>query len=601
MRHAALTVLMGLLVGWSPQVGVASDEVVVRAPRVPEGVPASATVSIIRLSALRARYVTPAEMLDIIPGLNVRSFGGPGQPSHVQVRGASATQVLVLVDGVRLNPILGGAADLSLSRAHEMDRIEIIRGPAAGKFGADALGGVVRFVRDPAASRIRLWSTLGSFGTARIGMFLRADAVESSFELDRTAGDFRFYDAQRHRFERRANNDNTTGSMHMAWRGDTASVALRAVNIQSGSPGFTEFPTPEARRAQTRATLQAQWRFRAAGGTGIVETTERYERSRYFNPNAFLGGGVFESLSAAHGTTLASRFTRVFGQHLTLASGAEVRWERLKEGEFGQPSRVVGSADAGVTFTYKRLDASVSARMEGAARHAPRALPTAGLRVQLPWSLFVRASAGRNWRLPAFIELYHPDLEFIGPNPDLEPEDGVSFDLGAGGFWRCGSVEATWFGQVIEQGILWAPVSAFRYEPVNTGPVRLEGVELAGSVTHSGIEATASYTRLATLRVDTGQALPSRPAHRIGLQARYDTGRLGVFGELAHTSPSFADFHGNLVVPGGTGLSAGVSFGPTSGATFTLEAKNLLDQDLRDSRYFPLPGRSIYATILWEL
>ena len=31
------------------------------------------------------------------------------------------------------------------------------------------------------------------------------------------------------------------------------------------------------------------------------------------------------------------------------------------------------------------------------------------------------------------------------------------------------------------------------------------------------------------------------------------------------------------------------------------EAKNLLDNDLRDSRYFPLPGRSLYATILWEL
>ena len=70
--------------------------------------------------------------------------GGPGSTSGVFLRGANRGQTLVLIDGLRVGSSSVGATSLEAIPLDQIERIEILRGPASSLYGADAIGGVIQ-------------------------------------------------------------------------------------------------------------------------------------------------------------------------------------------------------------------------------------------------------------------------------------------------------------------------------------------------------------------------------------------------------------------------------------------------------------------------
>ncbi len=83
-------------------------------------------------------------LLGRVAGIDFRDSGGRGSASGVFVRGAAPAQTLVLVDGVRTASGTTGATALASIPLEIIDRIEIVKGPSAGLYGADAVGGVIQ-------------------------------------------------------------------------------------------------------------------------------------------------------------------------------------------------------------------------------------------------------------------------------------------------------------------------------------------------------------------------------------------------------------------------------------------------------------------------
>ena len=111
-----------------------------------------------------AGAVSAAEALERVAGVSVSDNGTVGSVQSVSLRGSAAAQVLVLVDGVRLNDSRQGAPDLSQIPVDNIERIEIVRGGTSALYGADAVAGVVNIItKDKAEDRFRLSLTNGSY------------------------------------------------------------------------------------------------------------------------------------------------------------------------------------------------------------------------------------------------------------------------------------------------------------------------------------------------------------------------------------------------------------------------------------------------------
>nr|WP_272214285.1 TonB-dependent receptor plug domain-containing protein [Marinicella sp. W31]MDC2879227.1 TonB-dependent receptor plug domain-containing protein [Marinicella sp. W31] len=86
------------------------------------------------------------------PGVNVSTNGGQGAQSSITLRGASASQTLVLVDGMRVASATAGSAYLSNIPLSAIDRVEIAEGAHSAQWGADAIGGVVNIITKDGSS-----------------------------------------------------------------------------------------------------------------------------------------------------------------------------------------------------------------------------------------------------------------------------------------------------------------------------------------------------------------------------------------------------------------------------------------------------------------
>ncbi len=88
-----------------------------------------------------------AELLRYLPGLEVQSRGAMGSQSDLVIRGGTFQQVLVLLDGIRLNdPVTGHFNSYIPIAPAEIERIEILKGASSAIYGSEAVGGVIHVI-----------------------------------------------------------------------------------------------------------------------------------------------------------------------------------------------------------------------------------------------------------------------------------------------------------------------------------------------------------------------------------------------------------------------------------------------------------------------
>jgi vitamin B12 transporter len=117
----------------------------------------------------REQRRTVPDALSLAPGLNVVQTGGSGGQASVFIRGTNSNQVKVLIDGIGAsdpsNP--NGSFDFGKLLTYDIDRIEVLRGPQSGLYGADAIGGVISITTKGGEGPPKAKALIegGSFGT----------------------------------------------------------------------------------------------------------------------------------------------------------------------------------------------------------------------------------------------------------------------------------------------------------------------------------------------------------------------------------------------------------------------------------------------------
>ena len=581
-----------------------------------------AFVEVIEMSRFAGRVVTTEEVLREAVGVNVRQFGGIGSPAEISVRGSGPNQVVVLVDGVRLNPAAGGAVDLSTIPVTQIERIEVIRGGDSAIFGEGALGGVVNIITRKPDGRphTSLAAMYGSFNTARFtasqsgggptwrylaaGSFLHTDGTftfrnDNGTSLD-TRDDFP---------DTRWNNQLDSRSLLVrvgftpnSWLDITAHNDF--YSAQGGVPGLVTFPSLYANQSLLRDTASLNFALSGLGLAGLSLHTalrNRYDRSIFRDPHGEQTGVPINDDRRENEPEIEQGVQYVWGRHQIWTLTGGFRQTTLRDPAFDNPHRESWAAALRdqVLLWSDRLTLLGAIRYDHASDLGGQWSPKAGFSLKpLPW-LAVKANIGQSFRAPDFSELYL-NQGYLEGNPDLRPERALHFDAGPQITLPWLYLESAYFRSEVRDLIEYELIAGFRYKPFNVGRARLEGGEWSASITPvEFLTLSGAYTL--TYAIDETQhanrqdrQIPGRPRHvAFGrLEGAADIFR--PFVEYYYVSGNFITAANTKLLPDRRLWNAGLVIAPSADYRLSWEMKNVLDEQAVDVRGFPLPGRAVY-------
>ena len=123
-------------------------------------------------------------LLDQITGLSVTDSGGRGSTTGAFLRGTQIGQTIVLIDGVRVGSATLGSAQLNSYPVEAIERIEVVKGPLSGIYGADAVGGVIQLFTKKGGEGLGTASvSFGSDSLIEYGLALNGGNDKYSFRI----------------------------------------------------------------------------------------------------------------------------------------------------------------------------------------------------------------------------------------------------------------------------------------------------------------------------------------------------------------------------------------------------------------------------------
>ncbi|OLC08493.1 MAG: hypothetical protein AUH42_01305 [Gemmatimonadetes bacterium 13_1_40CM_70_11] len=646
VRRSCWTLLLALVpatgMAQSPRDTVTVTPIVVTATRLPTPADAVApTVSVLQGDALRGQgLATVADALRAVPGAAVVAAGPLGAQTSLFLRGGESDYVKVLLDGVPVNQP-GGSFDWASLTLDNVERIEVLRGPASVLYGSDAVTGVVQiFTRRGVGSGggpSRATTTLeaGTYGARRAVADVSGSGPGASYSVSLS----QFTAAGLYPFNNRYRNDVFSGLVRVT--PDTRTDATLTVRY---TDDVYHFPTDGGGRLVDRNQFTygngptlgldlGRWfapRLEARVQLATSQTDGGFE-----NPPDDTADtrGTYRSQDNLRRASADGRVNVYVSPVTILTVGADAEQERERSinfctSSFGDCSSPPVDTSRGTHAVYSQIVAGLGRRVslngglrvEDNRRFGVFWTYRAGAVYRLAGGTRLRASVGTAFKEPTFFENYATG--FVKGNPSLRPEQSRSAEVGVEqGLWGGrGTVSAVAFTQRFRNLIdfTFSPPDSGDPNYFNVAAASADGLEFTVALRPvPSLTITGAYTRMTTTVTKpgldpstgaafaAGQPLLRRPGHAATLDAalvRGPGGRLTT--ALRYVGPrvdqDFTTFpFPRVTLPGYIRVDLGGerelvrARAGRPGFALRLHVENLLDRRYEEVLHFPARRRNI--------
>jgi iron complex outermembrane receptor protein len=589
-------------------------------------------------------------------GVQVRRFGGLGAFSTMSIRGSSANQVQIYLDGIPLSRARNETVNLADLPLDSLQRIEVYRGTAPVMFGAGGIGGVVNLVTKPPSTEpvTDLAAGYGSFETRKVVVAhtRKVGPVELLAFLTYlgSKGDFTFLDDRGteqnpddDRETTRHDNafDSVEGLVKGAWssadglRLDLTSEVFFKDQGLAGAGNRNDLPqSASLRDLRTLNYLRATRPGLLSERLDLTGTVFGiYERLGLSDRQNKLGGGNQDGrdMTSVVGGNLGATYS--LADFHAVECMTEVSHERLAPfSELSEPTNYpdqtrwhaalavqdrVAFFDERVlvapTLRYEHLhdsftDVDIQGRPVPPRHTNDRDLWTPALGISLhpqPW-LLLKANISRQQRAPNFSELFGRTGTVTGESK-LKPETAINRDVGLVLEHRPQHwldrvrLEYAYFNNDIDNLIVLRLLGQGRFKPQNVNGARVRGHEVSLSTTWLGhLDLDANYTHQESENLNPDyrhKELPLRPADELYTRLTFFGSPGKLFYEFNLVDGNYLDSANYDHVPERDVHTIGLTLTPWESLALTFEVRNLTDNQISDVGKFPLPGRSFFGTV----
>ncbi len=379
------------------------------------------------------------ELLRYIPGLEVQMRGPAGSQSDFSVRGSTFQQVLVILDGVRLNdPNTGHFNSYIPIAPAEIDRIEVLKGASSALYGSEAVGGVIHIITKTFSAKqgetqkhLQLQTSAGEFGLLNVnagGFYQKRNTALSVGVLSANA------EGQQQRGIKGYFHNNTISASLNQYINQYWNVSIRSAYDSrdfAAQNFYTTFISDTANEQVKTFWNQLRIGYKKnKSRLSILGSYKTADDTYQFNS---VGLPNKSKSKLAQGSVIYD-YTR--SEHVNYIVGFQYQNKAINSNDRGKHN--LNQAAGYISLNYnatKKFTINPALRLDWIEGIGTELIPQVNLSYRLnKWQL--RGSAGKTIRDADFTERFNNyNKAFVASgrigNPDLDPERSFSYEIGA--------------------------------------------------------------------------------------------------------------------------------------------------------------------------
>lgn len=505
--------LMCLLVfgsmAWAELPTFYGEEIVVTATRLPQRIfdqPWSSRV-FTNKEIRDSGKLNVTELLQHTCGVEMTTQGFFGSVGSAHLRGGTAQQTLVLLDGRKINSPTLGSCDLSTIPLDNVERIEIVKTPLSAIYGSDAIGGVINIISKKRDEKGRIGLSLEQ-GSYSLGNYtLQASGANYNLMLNsiysagyRANGDFK--------------GENYSASVSS---GDFTLNLLRNQN-QSGSPYYITAPSLTARNSNENSYIDFSYSDKDKGL--LVRPFLNVLDNRFWD---------------SAWATNDRHLTRTYGVEASKSiNGVMLGFDLSRDVSESTISEKHNINRGAAYVEFNQGSVYVGARQDLSSNFASQFSPRVGAVFHPREDLALKASLAGAYRTPTINDLYWRRIvdTFLGftyiteGNPNLKPEIGRSLDLSVEKKMAGAEFKVSYYLNETENMIRWNNIltlTGSTYTPQNVANARINGLEFeaAGNL-NEYCKIFANYNWQDSQNVTSGRIMDYSPKNKYNLGVVFD-------------------------------------------------------------------------------
>ncbi len=475
-----------------PAVSIAQDtnalnEVVVTDNRIETSIMESGrNVQVITKKQIEALPVQNLnDLLQHVSGVDFRQRGPWGAQADVSMRGGTFDQTLILVNGIKVaDPQTGHhAMNLGIDLS-TIKQIEVIKGPAASRYGLNSFSGVINIITEPSAeNQARIATSMGQADNSKLpNEFYGGYDAQASVHFGKRKSRHVLSASNTQSTGYRPNTDlNRNTVMYQSITESkigTFNVMGSFVRNDFGASGFYAFPIDSSSEEQVTTFLSAVQHTLKKGAFKVH--SKLYSRKNFDTYTLFRERPeIFQNIhrTDVEGAEVHGTYSYRVG---TIGVGAEYRREAINSSNLGLWTRdnIGVFVENRLWLMNERFAINTGAYINVSSDFGTQILPSLEMNYKLNEHFALFGNAGQSFRVPTFTDLYYVGPTNVG-NANLKPESSTNYETGLK--YRAGAhfIQASGFYQDARDLIDWVRDSVSQpWQPRNYEAVATRGVEV---------------------------------------------------------------------------------------------------------------------------
>ena len=569
------------------------------------------------------------ELLQRQPGIEISNNGGQGKVSTLFLRGASSTHSVILLDGIRIDSATAGLTAIENIPLSQIEKIEIVRGPASSLYGQDAIGGVIQIFTKKGVDGFKPYVDIGygSYNTSNFKSGVRAGNNQTTYAINFAAMNSDGFSAfvpnpanaansinlDKDGYKNYSLSSSLSHKINQDYEIDLQYFLSKGKNqfdnrFANFSPSFHGNYRNEIKLETYAMNIKGQINKAWQSSIKLSQSTDKYLDLQKLNNFTFEDDANLKDLYKTTQDQLS------WQNNVALPRGSitllyDFLKQRIKTTDvYEKTQRTNHGVMVGYSLIEDKHNFQSNFRKDFNSVYEDAVTGNIGYAYSIDPNWTIASSYGTAFVSPSFNFLYSLADSFALGNPNLKPEKSKNIEGSIRYKDDSGSMSLTMFQNKIDDFIIYtAPAEAgSRTSTQNLNKAEIQGLTISGDQFFGHFQIKGSATGQSAKNEDTDKYLPRRASLIGNINLNYYIGNWNIGVEETFSGKRFDDKE-NIVNLSGYALTNIVTdYKINDKLKLNLRLNNVLDKDYSlaaegaSGFRYQTPGRSLFANLRYD-